>query len=66
MDREKYNKIADHIFKKDEIKQAVYDVLYNGATIYRAELNNNVSKNSLARYVKVFESELEYIKSLEK
>ncbi len=61
---ENYQVIANKIFKRKDIGRAVYDVIYNGHTIYRAEVINNIPANTLSRYVTRFKAERKYLKKL--
>lgn len=64
MDKEKFNKIANHIFKAEAVKAAVYDVITQSMTAYRAEIVHGVTPNTLNRYVKKFNLELDYLQSM--
>lgn len=64
MKKEKYNNIADHIFKVDAVKIAVYEVITQKMTAYRAEIVYGVTPNTLNRYVKKFNAELAYLQNL--
>ncbi|PSW33513.1 hypothetical protein C9J21_07940 [Photobacterium phosphoreum] len=64
MKKEKYNNIAGHIFKVDAVKIAVYEVITHKMTAYRAEIVYGVTPNTLSRYVKKLNTELEYLQAL--
>lgn len=64
MNKEKYNKIANHIFKVEAVRGAVYDVITHKMTAYRAEIIHNVTPNTLNRYVKKFNAELAYLQGM--
>ncbi|PSU99144.1 hypothetical protein [Photobacterium kishitanii] len=64
MKKEKYNKIANHIFKVEAVRVAVYDVITHSMTAYRAEIVHGVTPNTLNRYVKKFNIEREYLQSM--
>ncbi|SMY34855.1 hypothetical protein [Photobacterium andalusiense] len=64
MNKEKYNNIANHIFKAEAVRAAVYDVITQSMTAYRAEIVHGVTPNTLNRYVKKFNFELVYLKSM--
>lgn len=59
-----YNIVSGNIFKKDNVRKAVFDVVYMGMSAYRSEQLNKVPKGTLLRHVDKYKKEEKYLKKL--
>ncbi|WP_041395279.1 hypothetical protein [Photobacterium profundum] len=64
VDRETYKIIADYIFKREDIRQAVEMFVFEEVTLYKAEIECKVTSNTLYRYVKLYNSHVEHLDNL--
>lgn len=60
-------KVLDHLYPANKYataNQALINVFFNGWSIYKAEAQGDIAKNSLTKKVKRVRREIEFIESL--